>query len=468
MRGVKAARKAAGRAIKALAKPFRACLRPPRVEEGQVADAVDVIDVRRDAVIATDVVMPPKVTEEVTEPMPERELASALAAAADALFAQHIQHVQQIQVTNAGIQDTNAENGNDVEKPMDEKAQLALYQELKEIDAAVDEVGKVIHELIQVVVEEVLDDWDREGVIDMDWEPNMDLVEKIYDIYQPETYSEPTAGAESVGAESVGAESVEASFLESNQEPTKIEKAPLILSEEDEQPDTPTTVDQVSPGKSVALSRFAPANAANAANAASSAINTINTIDTIDTIRTITATAASIAANTALATTTGTKPLLKSCLKKTSSFGPEAVIDPSRPKKSVRFDTRDNVQEGAMNVSIVYYCPTSDDDEAAYPWTRECDSDVDDDEACTDSGSDNEYDYDCDDYPRKLDPSKHIDDALSDDEMTVADDARDIETLSDDELLDWNRDIRHWIQFFLAYRPPIAGIFRSALGGETH
>ena len=392
VRVVKTVRKAAGRAIKALAKPFRACLRPPRVEEGRVAD---VVDVRRDAVIATDVVMPPKVTEEV----------------------------------------------------MDDKAQLALYQQLKEIDAAVDEVGKVIYELIKVVVEEVLDDWDREGVIDMDWEPNMELVEKIYDIYQPETYSEPTVGAEPVGEEPVGEEPVDASFLSSNQEPTKIEKASLVLSEDDEQPDTPTAVDQVSPGKSVALSRFAPANAA------SSAIRTT-----------------AIAANTALAITTSTKPLLKSRLKKTSSFGPEAVIDPSRPKKSVRFDTRDNVQEGAMNVSIVYYCPTSDDDEAAYPWTRECDSDVDDDEACTDSRSDNEYDYDygCDDYPRKLDPSKHIDDALSDDEITIANDARDIETLSDDELLDWNRDIRHWIQFFLAYRPPIAGIFRSALGGETH
>jgi len=258
VRVVKTVRKAAGRAIKALAKPFRACLRPPRVEEGRVADVVDVVDVRRDAVIATDVVMPPKVTEEV----------------------------------------------------MDDKAQLALYQQLKEIDAAVDEVGKVIYELIKVVVEEVLDDWDREGVIDMDWEPNMELVEKIYDIYQPETYSEPT-----VGAEPVGEEPVDASFLSSNQEPTKIEKASLVLSEDDEQPDTPT-------------------------------------------------------------------------------------VD--------------------------------------------------------------------DDYPRKLDPSKHIDDALSDDEITIADDARDIETLSDDELLDWNRDIRHWIQFFLAYRPPIAGIFRSALGGETH
>ena len=55
-----------------------------------------------------------------------------------------------------------------------------------------------------------------------------------------------------------------------------------------------------------------------------------------------------------------TKPL-KSCLKKTSSVGPDAVRDSSTAKKRVRFDTinnRMNVEDGAIRLEVITYIPT--------------------------------------------------------------------------------------------------------------
>jgi hypothetical protein len=55
-----------------------------------------------------------------------------------------------------------------------------------------------------------------------------------------------------------------------------------------------------------------------------------------------------------------TRPL-KSCLKKTSSFGRDAVRDSSTAKKKVRFDTinnRMNVEDGAIRLEVITYIPT--------------------------------------------------------------------------------------------------------------
>lgn len=421
------AKKATKSVLKSLAKPFRACLKAPTVLEDLEAATVQVVVVEGDVEGAAEgdvevldyLVMVPSNGRIVNDVEVQMERNGMKASLADAALA-----VEQVVLLNDVVNSLMAK-----QEVMDEKANQMLFKELKATDSAMDDVEKIIADLLEVVVEGVFEDWDRDEAVDMDWEPDMGRVENI--CYSPP--NAPVSGSSPAASAADEKQEVDVHVVDSSDNeifPTlavSIAHAPasavvtnhtvkvemeksnithMISMGADDQPDTPPAIDQGSPGKSMSLkpaTRFARET------------TTIIPIKKID-------------------KTDANKPF-KSCLKKTSSFGPDGVIPSSKPKKSVRFDSRDNVQDGAINVSMIYYYPTPES------------SPVKESPGIKPSGSPWRS--------GRLAARRNLEKSLS--ETVLDGDYRDMDDLDDDELIDWHFDIAHMMRFFRADRPPLVG-----------
>ena len=124
-----------------------------------------------------------------------------------------------------------------------------------------------------------------------------------------------------------------------------------------------------------------------------------------------------------------TKPL-KSCLKKHSSVGTNAIKDDTKPMKKVHFDTIDNhmnVEDGAIRVSMITYIPTPESSpekespgikKSASPWR---------------GGS-------------RAAARRCLEETLDDESVVV--EYQDLDGLAFADFIDYQLDIRHLINFF--------------------